>query len=417
MTRYLLANLKDGRGLQSVPVMTGPWGTKLGNPDDVSVTIDLRDSDVQALDLRNIAAKAKTILAAVEGDTIMAAGPVWADHYDRDAATLKLDAKGIRSIFDHRYVLPVVAATTPLTGWLTPDPKDPSKTVPNPSLATVYSGVSYATMAKRLIQQALSWTNGNLPIDLSGIPDEVAAGIVQSWEGVDFTTLRAAIDNLSNLDGGPEIEFRPRFTADKLGIVFAAQMGTTAQPQVFSAQRPRWNVTAPETPVSGFTTDGDATVLASNSWAMGGRSGGTVLVSRATSSGLTDAGFPLLEVSDSSHSSVDRQPTLDSYARQNLADSQAPIETWAFTADAYPVDENGNQAGPQVGSYQTGDYAELHFDKFVPASEDGKTPQRGDPYLRSGNDGQPYVHRILALSGDEKGVAVKVSTAPQGMVA
>lgn len=411
MTRYLLADLRTGKRLLNLPVMTGPWGTKVGSPDDIAVKVDLRDPDAQNLNLRNSAAKARTILAAVEGQTIMAAGPIWGDHYDRDAQTLDLTAKGIRSIFDHRYILPVVAATTSLSSWLVPDPTDSSKTMPNPALATTYSNVSYATMAKRLIAQALAWTGGNLPIDLSGVPDEVATGLTQTWDGVDFKALRDAIDQLSGL--GPEIEFRPQFTADGLGITFAAQMGTVAQPLLFSSNRPRWNVTSPETAVSNFMTDGDASVLASNSWAVGGRSADTVLVSRAMDPTLTNAGYPLLEVSDTTHSSVSRQPTLDSYALQNLQDAQAPVETWSFTAEAYPVDESGNPAGPQIGSYQTGDFCELFFDPFQPASADGKRPQRGDAYLQSGNNGAPYVHRIFAMSGDEKGTGVKVSCAPQ----
>lgn len=432
MTTYLLADLRTGRRLVSVPVMTGPWSTKLGSPDDLSVKIDMRDPDAIALNLRVTAAKGRSILAVQEGNNIVAAGPIWADHYDRDNATLDLTAKGIRSIFNYRYILPVVAATTSLTTWLVPDPSDSSKTMANPALATTYNGVSYATMAKRLINQAMAWTGGQLPIDFSNVPDEVVAGLTKTWDGVDFATVGGGLDALMGLQNGPEIEFRPQLTADGLGITFVAEMGTSADPFVGAGgpgqANPRWNLTAPKSHASGFMLDGDGTVLASNSWATAGRTADTVLVSRAIDQTLVNQGYPLMEVADTTHSSVALQATLDAYAAQNLADGQQPIETWAFQADAYPVDENGHQDGPQVGSYRTGDFADLFVDAWTPAQpliRNGAQvhdasgapvmlPAKGDPYLQQGKGGRVYTHRILALSGDEKGQIVKVSLAPQG---
>lgn len=413
MTRYLIANLTDGKRLQVLPVISGPYSAKLGTADDIQVVVDMNDPDVIGLNPRVSAAKGRTILAAVEGTTIMAAGPIWGHVYDRDAGKLTLTAKGIRSMFNYRYVLPVIAATTSLSGWLSTDPNDSSKTVGNPALATRYNDVSYATMAKRAIQQALAWTGGQLPIDFSGVPDEAVPGLTQGVDGVDFKTVAAFIDSLSGLSGGPEIEFRPQLTPDGLGIQFVAQMGTRAQPLVFSPQRPRWNVTAPHTPVSNFVVTGDGSVLASNSWAVGGRTAGTVVVSRATDPTLVNVGYPLLEVVDSTHSSVSEQTTLDGYALQNLADGQHPLETWAFNADTYPVDEYGQAAGPQVGTYQTGDYAELFFDGYAPASADGQTPASGDAYMQEPSSGTLYVQRILSISGDEKGSVVKIACAPQ----
>src|SRR6185369_14533175 len=96
------------------------------------------------------------------------------------------------------------------------------------------------------------------------------------------------------------------------------RVGTEQDPLLHSDRVIRWNVTTQQSPVSDLTVDFDASNLGSISWATGGRQDDEVLVARATDFTLTDQGYPLMEIVDTSHTSVSKQATLNGYAAGNL---------------------------------------------------------------------------------------------------
>src|SRR5690606_6335938 len=117
------------------------------------------------------------------------------------------------------------------------------------------------------------------------------------------------------------------------------------------------NVSVPDSPVSGLSVVEDGSALAGLSWAQGGRQSEKLLIAREEDRTLVDAGFPLMETLDTTHSTVSVQSTLDGHAADNLAGRVQ--ETWSFAAKAFPLDADGNPAGPHLGQYRVGDYAEL----------------------------------------------------------
>ena len=396
MTRYIIGTLRTGRRILDLPVLTGPWDNRILTAGSINVTVDYNDPDVRALQLGNTATPAQAFLGVVEGDTIMEAGPIWTRSYDRDSGVLTLGAKGMGSYFNYRLILPLLAGTIGVDQFTVPDPSDPSKTMANPDLTTAFSSMSLGTMAKRLVQQAISWTGGNVPIVFQD--DEVGTH-EKNYLGLDFKAVMEAIEDLANLENGPEFAFQPRFTADKLGLEWLFRTGTSDQPLVTSSSVPLWSVTAPQSPVSGFYTSEDGSRLRSLGWQVGGRQDDKVLDST-----LVDAGFPLMESVDSSHSSVSEQGTLNAYASAMVRAGLSPYEIWGFDAKARPLDEKGLSAGPQIEQYRVGDFADLAFDAWDP--ETG----HGDPYL---TDKATYRHRIVGLSGDERGDKVSVALAPK----
>jgi hypothetical protein len=102
VTRWILGDLRTGRRILDLPVLKGTWEDRLDVAETITVTVDMQDPDILALNLRNAAARAKTFLGVVENGVIVAAGPIWTHHYSRDDATLELGAKGLASVFDHR---------------------------------------------------------------------------------------------------------------------------------------------------------------------------------------------------------------------------------------------------------------------------------------------------------------------------
>lgn len=406
-TRVIIGNLVDGRRLQSLNVISGSWSDDIDSAEQLDCTLNLNHVVNAHLDLPNTLTPGKTFLAFIDtgldntGAKVLAAGPIWEVEYSRATGEMKITAKGMRSLFDHRFILPPVAKTYDVTRWTIPDPSDSTKTIPNPALTTSYSGISLGTIVKRLIQQAMSWPGGSLPIVLPA--DEADANVdhQRNYLGADFKEVGEAIDDLAGVIGGPESNFAPRLTSDRLGVEWVLQTGTVADPLIHSNNVTRWHVTAAASPVSDLTVSIDATDMGSNSWAVGGRQDDTVLVSRAVDDSLINAGYPLMEVLDSSHTSVSVQSTLDGYASGNLAFAKAPTSLWSFKVRANPVDRSGVRAGPQVGEYDVGDFVQLVFGDYDP--EIGQ----GDPFIRQA---QAVPLRIVGLSGDIAGDYVTIST-------
>lgn len=408
MVRFLLGNTRTGARLQDLQVVSGEWSQSIGAPEDLSAIVDLSAPEIRRLNLYETARPVRSYLAALDGDRLLGAGPIWAHSYDRDAGTLKITAQGLGSLFKHRLILPPSALTQSVTTWEIADPANPGSFIPNPNLATTITGVSLGTIVKRLTAQALSWPGATLPIIYG--PDEADSNVdhQRTYNGTDFKAVLEAIQDIGNLDDGIEARFVPQFTADRRGLQWFLQAGTLEQPLLYGygPDRPvAWNVTTPASPVSGLTVGIDGTGLASLIWAQGGQpTGSPTLVARAYSSALTDANFPLMELVDGSHTSVVRQPTLDAYARGGLLNAATPTETWEFNVRAHPADDAGNPLGPQLGDFGLGDFAELRIQPF------DETTGRGDPYRLTGGT---VPLRITAISGDDKGDVVKISAAPQ----
>lgn len=406
--RFFLFNLTDGQRLQELKVRDGSWSIDLDEADSLDCELRIDDPTNAKLNLPNSATVGKSGLAAIDtygdGTNVLAAGPLWQVTYDEPSKTVKLNAKGIRSFLDHRYILPPSARTANVTTWTIPDPSDTTKTMANPALASTYSGISLATIGKRLVAQMMAWPSGSLPIILPA--DEADANVdhQRTYEGVDFKPVGEALDDLTNLIGGPEFAFVPQFTSDRLAIQWVMLAGTIADPLIHSNRVTRWYVTADQSPITDLSVVFDASNMGSLAWVTGGRSSDDFLLARTTDSTLTDAGYPFMEVLDSSHTSVSVQTTLDGYAAGIIKGAKLPTENWSFSVKAHPVDENGQPAGPQLGDYAVGDFIQLVFNAYDP--ETG----RGDLFFR---EKQIIPLRIVGISAsDALADVVRIQTAP-----
>lgn len=396
MLRWFLADLKTGRQIRDLPVLSGRWERFLNAPETVEATLDLRDPATIALRLRLTAAPGRTVLAVAAGDVILAAGPIWAHRYDRDGRTLKLSARGLLSYYDHRFVLPAVAATTATDQFIIPDPSAAGKTKPNPAVGTYLNGFELGTIAKKWVQQAHAWTDGSVPVvfeaDRTAATDE---NHQRNLEGGEFKNVGTVLRQLTEVQDGPDITFRPRLTVDRLGIEWVLMTGTEADPFIASGNIPLWSMRVPDSPVSDFSIGFDGSRIAGVGWATGGRSADTLVVGRSIDPTLTDAGYPLFEYLDSSHTTVSEQATIDRYAAEVTMIGRGAVEEWSFTV------ESGVQ--PTLGSYWEGDWCDLDTAAYDPATG------TGDPYLYEAG-----VHRlrITGMSGDEKALTVGINTQP-----
>lgn len=403
MTEFIVADLRTGRIITRLPgIMSGStWNVVLNSADTIRAVIDMQPEEVHSLHMRSITAPGRMMLAAADGDYVHAMGPIWTRRYNRDAAQLTLNARGGWSYYDHRYVLDVLAATTPTSQWLVPDPEDvdgadgtPKLTIGNPLLRVALENLSLGTMAKRLVQRAHEWTGGSIPVVFP--PDE-AGEWTRYYDAVELAGTGDELRDLTDMLGGPDIQFQPRFKADDPRYLeFVMRIGTTAQPLLTSPQVHSWSLDGAEPTATGLDFADDASNLASRTWGTGGRGADQMLISGFYDSHLVDLGYPLYELSDTTHSGLDEQLLLDLYTAELALAGSAAEETFAFKVRT--------DVAPLAGTYRVGDYCELSLQAFDPREG------RGDPFLVGAG---PYRRRITGLAGDYLGEEIAVTSAPE----
>ncbi len=369
MTTWYVFETLTGRILSEFVPLNGSWDSRLNEPDKVDVSIALYDPLERERDWRNLALPWKHSLAVEESGRLYG-GPIQPHAYDDNAQTLKITALGIESVFDRRTVLPLAALTTPLVT---------AAGVSNPALATSIRGVDLGTIAKKLLQQAMSWPGSGLPI----VFEADRAGIhTWSCKAIEQVKLMDAIDKLTDLENGPDYAFRLE-RADSSRFEWHFVTGTQTQPRLQSVGSHTWDLSAENASGSGLAVTTNAGKMGSLAWATTGGSSSAALASRQYDATLVAQGYPLLELIGSSQSGVTQQAVLDGVALAQLRTSRKPSEFWSFEASLSEV--------PSLQEYRVGDLCSVTV--------------QDDPYIPD----QTYARRIVALSGDEQGDWVKIT--------
>jgi hypothetical protein len=385
VVRFLVGDLLTGRRIQWLNAVAGSWSEVLNDAGEVSCSVLLSDPVNRALGLRESAAVGKAFLAAVDGDLVLQAGPIWVHDWDDDAQTLKLTAAGMWSYFDHRVLLPVLAGRLPTD--VTTDTRF-SAIVSDPD-AVGYpwpsdTRQSLQTIAKRLVEQAQTWPNGDVPVIL---PDEVAGENERWYKGSAVAFVGQRLRELTGVLGGPDIMFTPRWTPDRLGIEWVMRIGTPSEPLLFSAQRQKFQLGLAGSSLSSLTVKVDGRALASTGFATGGKSDGQAIVTVSEDSTLLEAGYPALDAVDSSHSTASEESTVQRYSDELVEFGRTPSTVWSFSHDL--------SQRPFLEAFNAGDFATVSV--------------RGNAYLEDGES----TMRLLSRSGDIEGRRVKLTFAPE----
>lgn len=376
-TDFYAFEILTGRRLTPLPASAGSWNLKVNADESITCTVPSRSAVAAKLDVWGSTVLARNgLLAVVDGEPI-AAGPLWKRSYDQ-GGSIQLVAGGLRSYWERRLLLPVAARTQPfILGDGTP----------NTALDTVLNNLSYGTIAKRWVELVRLWPGGAIPMTL---PADELGTRKREVKAVELKNLRKLLDDLTGVINGPDIAFKPRWSSDGLGIYWEMQTGTEAKPRLGSTDPTliRWTVGAPKGGAFGLSVSEDATSMREEVFASGGRQSDKVIVSRASSPVLPAAGFPILQASDTSHSDVTEQATLNGYAAAGANLGHYAASFWSMSVRAH---EKGT---PRLGDYWVGDMATIDVDK-------------AEPVLPAGEN----VRRIAAIGGDIKGESFDITFA------
>lgn len=408
-TRYVIGTLATGRIVHSwLPVSSGPWTADLDSADTVSVTLSLRDPAIALLNLRASVSVAKSFLVAIDLDEKgrpgkMWGGPIWSMRYDRIDASLVIDAAGMLTYWNHRLALNPLGQTLALGQWYVddPDPVAPEgKRIPNPFLVTHLEGLSPGGIAVSIVQQALQWAGGAMPIVLPAIETGEEN---REFGAADFTTVGRVLSEL--VAAGLEVRFVPQFAGvDQLSISWRMLVGTANEPLLTTTSTTAWSVTTEDSPVRSLQIDSDGSGMAGIVWVSASSTENGEFVARSRNDSLVANGFPLLELVDSSHVEALSQVEVDGYAAEALRQARSPRETWSFSVLAHPRTTEGAKAGPDLNDFDLGDFVKLRIDKLDPVSG------LGDPFIPQGAVAEL---RVVGISGDAVGEWIAVKCAPR----
>lgn len=214
---------------------------------DVNLTVPLVDPVTGAtVNIFEELVPGRDYLGWVEDGTILEAGPVWGDPFEWSKRS-RIVAAGIWSYFNHRYVLPVLTA-----GEL---PRD---------VTSKWEGLSLRTIAKRLVQQACSHPAATLPIDYE--PD-VTGTHQREYPGSDMKKVGEALTDLTQVEGGPDIMFRPKWGADRKHVRWDL---VTGDPEITQGGSEHyWDTSVPDAHASVVSIERDGAVLGARDFQLG----------------------------------------------------------------------------------------------------------------------------------------------------
>lgn len=312
------------------------------NPLSVAKMVE----DAQGLDLRNATTLGMASIAVEDEATglCLGGGPIIQRKWNPSTGILDLTAQGLMGGYlAHRLVLPPAAMTQPLT--LTTG-------APDTTLDTTFTGLSWRTIAKRIVQQALSWPGAGLPMIYE---DDVAGTNHATYAAVGFNVLATVLGDIEARADGCDIQITCERTVTG-GFTWRLRTGG---PRLASTVDRVWDLSATMSPFSDLLPAEDSTSRADLNWLSGGRSSDNVLISKAQTPTLVNAGAPLTEAVDSSHSDVIDQATLDAWAAEDARTGWLPVEAWTV---------NVNIAVIPLTEFTVGDWVELVVgnDPFTP---------------------------------------------------
>lgn len=350
MYKWVCGDLRTGKIYREIDV-TGTWSTTFDSADSLSLNFPVyafrpagpggygsgiysagKYGDGEGSPARLVwpdvlaeTAPCKSFLAvawvnADGSENWLAGGPIWTQKLTRSTGMVTIGAAGLESYFDHRMVLPVLAAG-----------QSPA------AVKSYWQARQLGLIAKRLVQQSRTWVGGDLPI---AFPSDATLGgeavtHERTYPGYELGRIGQRLRQLADVEGGPEIQFAPR-RVDAQHLDWEMRIGTTATGMLLTQTGPAHIIddTVPESMIVDVDRAIDGSGIATDVYAGGQGQGEGRPIARATSDFLLDRGYPRLEIEKASTDNVSTMSTLQTHA-DGLRDRRfRPTEQYKITVDA-----------------------------------------------------------------------------------
>lgn len=313
--RALLHETISGDLIDELEFTKATWSTGICRADQVNLDVP---GYIGKTLFQYMVPKKYTITLVEDDGRIRGTGvlsiPEGADDVD-GLHSVSFPGYGPESLFERRVILPYPY-------W----PLVDSEGYPITSRDTIITGVEYGTMMKKLYQQAMEHPGGAIPVawepNRSGDKEK-------SWSAVDGKRVQDAVEDIANLMGGVEWDWVPQLDGnDRLAWAFIT--GTDAAPEITSSFTHTWQSGGEDPSIKGLSLKVSPEFMCQTAIFTGGKDDDRVMLARATGMELINAGIPLTEEWDTSHSSVSRQRTLNEWADNRLVEGSAPVRYFTF---------------------------------------------------------------------------------------
>lgn len=320
MWRLFLIDSSGLVGAELDAVDSGGWSYTLN--DIPSFTVSISKSQWRSLAPRWRRPWATGVLACWEAEGRLFprfAGPITdLPTTTRNVATFTV--KGIEAILERRVVL-AREYTAGEEVWLA------KSTVP-------LKGRSYGAIAQDIVHYATNRTGGTLPIVPRSPREEGSTLFERNYEGWNLANNNAwkRLKELTELQRGPDIAFRPEWVEYGRRIQWGLWHGTVAQPEIVQGYTMDLDTTAPFSSVAGYEFKPDSANVTTRHYETGaGEGAGTLIAVREDLSRVYD-GMPLLETVGSEGDSENRD-VVAGKAVAAVARGASPLIQLSMTVD------------------------------------------------------------------------------------
>ncbi|MHC6176246.1 hypothetical protein [Glutamicibacter sp. X7] len=200
----------------------------------------------------------ESVIVIEDAGVVIYAGFIWEDSYSLEEQALTVTNEDIWSLLDLRLI--AQDRTSTITSW-----------------KQTYSGLSYDTIAKRIMQLATSGIGRTIPINYES---DYTGGETRTYYGYNLDTALDALTELMDLDDGIDIDFRPEWAPDG-SLQWTMRTGSLSP----ESQTIEVNMVAQHNDVKGVTYKRSARELATVQLGVGEGSGVDMLVRSATAAG------------------------------------------------------------------------------------------------------------------------------------